>query len=211
MDSENWHPFTIEDALGLKSVAYRCPIRFSPDGALLAYSVEHFQQQAGKSEEMWVVDVDTGATSQILPRLNAPGDRVGHHPGNGLPSMRMSARVCNCRCGRHPAERRGGSPRRQCLPTFTSMCPNGLLMGLRWCVSSSALQDWPITRKVVSELSENSPLALSCRRMVVSRFAAGSHPPAKDQIRTGTTCRIGLAGPTEPWPKLNWSMAMLCR
>ena len=52
----NPRPFTIEDALSVKALADRCPIRFSTDGGLLAYSVEHFQQQAGMREEMWVVD-----------------------------------------------------------------------------------------------------------------------------------------------------------
>lgn len=71
MSTSRPRSFTIEDALSIKSFADRCPIRFSPDGRLLAYSLEHFRAEEGKAEETWVVEVDSGEAQQILPEAHA--------------------------------------------------------------------------------------------------------------------------------------------
>jgi Tol biopolymer transport system component len=67
MSASQPRPFTIEDALSVKYFHHHGPIRFSPDGRLMAYSLE---DQSGDEPcaQLWVTDVATGHAQRILPK-----------------------------------------------------------------------------------------------------------------------------------------------
>jgi len=62
----DWRPFTIEDALGIKTFSDRGPIRFSPDGRLLAYGLEERSTDQPR-EQLWVADIGSSQARRVLP------------------------------------------------------------------------------------------------------------------------------------------------
>jgi dipeptidyl aminopeptidase/acylaminoacyl peptidase len=66
MAAKQWRLFTVEDALSIRTFSDRAPIRFSPDGRLLAYSLEDHSGDE-PCDQVWATDVRTGQARRILP------------------------------------------------------------------------------------------------------------------------------------------------
>ena len=63
--------FTIEDALQIRRLAERSPIRFSCGGRWIAYCLDRFTGEEGSALEVWVTEVDTGLARQVMPEARA--------------------------------------------------------------------------------------------------------------------------------------------